>query len=93
VASYDERHWAEGLIGILVLAGLIAAGLALAAHSRHHHEPGARPHSTTSPLSNNDYGYWYCWDVGDPHPHHLGVRVTGDHLCTDVELQQATPTP
>jgi hypothetical protein len=30
--------------------------------------------------------YWYCWDEGDPSPHHLGYPVSGDHLCTDEEL-------
>ncbi|MER6680714.1 hypothetical protein [Streptomyces olivaceoviridis] len=33
--------------------------------------------------------YWYCWDAGLKNPHHLGHRVTGDHLCTWGELQQA----
>ena len=31
-------------------------------------------------------GYWYCWDKGDPKPHHLGYKVSGDHLCTNREL-------
>jgi len=30
--------------------------------------------------------YWYCWDTGNPTPHHLGHPVYGDHLCTDQEL-------
>lgn len=30
--------------------------------------------------------YLYCWDNGDPSPHHLGYRVYGDHFCTDREL-------
>ena len=30
--------------------------------------------------------YWYCWDIGDPAPHHLGHPVSGDHLCSDSEL-------
>jgi hypothetical protein len=36
-------------------------------------------------------GYWYCWDSGDPKPHHLGHPVSGDHLCTDRELSQNSP--
>jgi hypothetical protein len=31
--------------------------------------------------------YWYCWDDGHGEPHHLGHPVTGDHLCTDQELE------
>ncbi len=30
--------------------------------------------------------YWYCWDTGNPSPHHLGHHVYGDHLCTNQEL-------
>jgi hypothetical protein len=33
--------------------------------------------------------YWYCWDEGDPMPHHLGYHVSGDHLCDDSELSDA----
>ena len=33
--------------------------------------------------------YYYCWDTGDPSPHHLGYRVSGDHYCTDGELHNA----
>lgn len=31
--------------------------------------------------------YWYCWDYGDPDPHHIGHPVEGDHLCTPDELR------
>ena len=34
-------------------------------------------------------GYWYCWDKGDPAPHHLGKRVAGDHKCSQAELDKA----
>jgi hypothetical protein len=30
--------------------------------------------------------YWYCWDTGDPSPHHLGYPVAGDHYCSNAEL-------
>ena len=33
--------------------------------------------------------YWYCWDSGTPQPHHLGHPVSGDHYCTDAELEDA----
>ena len=32
------------------------------------------------------YGYWYCWNSGNPAPHHVGHPVYGDHLCTYQEL-------
>lgn len=31
--------------------------------------------------------YWYCWNTGNPLPHHLGHPVYGDHLCTTCELK------
>ena len=31
--------------------------------------------------------YWYCWDTGAKAPHHLGHYVSGDHVCSDDELQ------
>jgi len=34
-------------------------------------------------------GYWYCWDKGDPKPHHLGKKVSGDHPCSQAELDAA----
>lgn len=33
--------------------------------------------------------YWYCWDTGDPDPHHEGHPVEGDHLCSKAELREA----
>lgn len=41
--------------------------------------------------------YWYCWDMGSEGyslsggfaPHHLGNRVSGDHLCKSSELREA----
>jgi hypothetical protein len=49
---------------------------------------------TTSDDQTSDgvtQGYWYCWDSGDPKPHHLGYHVSGDHLCTDRELSEKFP--
>lgn len=37
--------------------------------------------------SSHSQTYWYCWDSGDPKPHHLGHRVSGDHYCSDEELE------
>jgi hypothetical protein len=37
----------------------------------------------------NSNSYWYCWNTGDPSPHHLGHPVSGDHLCSDSELKAA----
>jgi hypothetical protein len=31
----------------------------------------------------------YCWDHGDPHPHHLGHRVPNDHVCKRDDLADA----
>lgn len=36
-----------------------------------------------------DQTYWYCWDQGDPSPHHLGHHVAGDHYCSSGELREA----
>jgi hypothetical protein len=33
--------------------------------------------------------YWYCWDAGNPDPHHLGHPVSGDHYCSEQELRDA----
>jgi hypothetical protein len=37
-------------------------------------------------------GYWYCWDTGDPAPHHLGHPVAGDHLCSSAGLAASQST-
>ncbi|MEU6416043.1 hypothetical protein [Streptomyces spiralis] len=37
-------------------------------------------------------GYWYCWNSGDPGPHHLDHWVPNDHLCTWGELRSAGVT-
>lgn len=39
----------------------------------------------TTPQSQTNT-YWYCWDSGNPSPHHLGHHVYGDHLCSESEL-------
>lgn len=32
--------------------------------------------------------YWYCWDnPAEGGPHHLGHRVSGDHICSGEELK------
>lgn len=51
--------------------------------------------SSTNPsrLTNRDYAYWYCWDRGEPRPHHLGHRSVGDHVCSEEELDGATLGP
>lgn len=33
--------------------------------------------------------YWYCWDTGESNPHHIGHPVSGDHYCTNQELNDA----
>lgn len=45
--------------------------------------PTSTPFPTFSPVTQS---YWYCWNVGNPSPHHLGHPVYGDHLCTNQEL-------
>ena len=42
-----------------------------------------QPVYQNSPVTQS---YWYCWDTGNPSPHHLGHPVYGDHLCTNQEL-------
>jgi hypothetical protein len=51
--------------------------------------------SSTNPshLTNRDYAYWYCWNTGEPRPHHLGHRSVGDHVCSEEELSGATLGP
>jgi hypothetical protein len=89
--SFGWRGWLGVAAGLSAAAGVVAVlvGVGWLLGFR----PGATPQPTptTSRLSNRDYGY--CWDVGDPHPHHLGAYVSGDHLCAAAELQQASQTP
>jgi hypothetical protein len=47
--------------------------------------------SDDDPSDGVTQGYWYCWDSGDPKPHHFGHQVSGDHLCTDREVSQNFP--
>lgn len=43
----------------------------------------------TSTTDNRIQTYWYCWNSGNPSPHHLGYPVYGDHYCTYQELHNA----
>lgn len=49
------------------------------------------PQLPTQPLPDNRVTqyYWFCWDTGNPSPHHLGHHVYGDHYCTNQELHDA----
>lgn len=82
--------WIGIVIGLGCMVLVIGTPIYAVLHPRH-----VVPHSkpAVSPLSNQGYAYWYCWDAGDPRPHHLGAPVPGDHVCSEVELQQATETP
>lgn len=84
------RGWFAVITGTIGAAALL---LGIGALGRIGGASTPVPSATASPLSNSTYGYWYCWDVGDPRPHHLGGFVGGDHLCTDTELQGATQPP
>lgn len=91
--SFGWRGWLGVLSGLATVAAFIAAVFSLAylagfrGEKPHHSAPGP-PH-----LSNRDYAYWYCWNRGDPRPHHLGAFVQGDHICSEEELQATTSTP
>jgi hypothetical protein len=37
--------------------------------------------------------YWYCWNSGDPEPHHLGHYDPHDHVCSDEEVIKHPPPP
>jgi hypothetical protein len=50
--------------------------------------PGATP-GTPAPTLRPTPHYWFCWDTGAAQPHHLGHASTGDHPCTDAELEAA----
>lgn len=91
--GFGWRGWLGVLAGLATVGAfmLVLAGVGWLVGFRS--GDASHPKPTVSHLSNDGYAYWYCWDVGDPHPHHLGARVSGDHLCTDAELQQATQTP
>ncbi|POX58698.1 hypothetical protein C3492_36390 [Streptomyces sp. Ru62] len=56
--------------------------------------PTAVPFVIDNPsLSDDDIeGYWYCWNSGDPAPHHLDHWVPNDHLCTWGELRSSGAT-
>lgn len=54
--------------------------------------PGATPGPPFSSARPTPH-YWYCWDAGAPEPHHLGHASSGDHACTDAELEDAGLLP
>jgi hypothetical protein len=38
--------------------------------------------------------YWFCWNnPAQGGPHHLGYRVSGDHICSDDELKNEGGPP
>lgn len=51
--------------------------------------PETKQNEARENLDEVNQSYWYCWDTGDPDPHHLGYPVNNDHLCTDGELLEA----
>jgi hypothetical protein len=44
---------------------------------------------TAAPQAVVSQTYWFCWDKGDPSPHHGAYGSTDDHYCTDQELSDA----
>lgn len=80
------------IAALVVAAGLLVGGCGTAATSAPSNDRSVD--ATTADSSDQvTQDYWYCWDDGDPAPHHLGYPVDGDHLCTDGELQDAGMTP
>lgn len=92
--KFGWRGWLGLAIGLGVTGAFFGGIAILNAATR---ESAAKPHSTTVPIVINDPGApddqvegdWYCWDKGEPRPHHLGHYVVGDHLCTWGELRAA----
>ncbi|MET9899809.1 hypothetical protein [Streptomyces sp. NPDC006446] len=86
------------VVGAAAVIGGMVAGL-IGHHSTPHH-PKPTPSVTYTPfvidnpaLSDEEIeGYWYCWNSGDPQPHHLDHWVPNDHLCTWGELRNAEVT-
>jgi hypothetical protein len=79
-SSFWERH-NETSKGILTILFWVAAiGGLFWFSSSHSNSSGPRDDGHVS------QSYLYCWDTGDPSPHHLGHHVSGDHYCTDKEL-------
>lgn len=90
--SFGWRGWLGVLAGLASVVAFTAGVFALASLAGLHGEkPNPRP--AVSHLSNRDYAYWYCWNRGNPRPHHLGAAVQGDHVCSEEELQDTTSTP
>lgn len=89
---FGWRGWLGVAVGLGVVGGFVALVLGLAWLAG---LGGESPHPTpaVSHLSNRGYGYWFCWNRGEPEPHHLGHRSQLDHLCSEDELQQTTSTP
>lgn len=48
--------------------------------------PSDTPIPTIDTEDTVTQSWYYCWDYGDPQPHHYGYPVSGDHLCTNREL-------
>jgi hypothetical protein len=92
----DRRNpWGRRIgVGLIVVV-LAAIGFDIATHENG--KPNPSPTTTTTDTSSNrdvvTQSYWYCYDSGDPAPHHLGHYVSGDHYCTDQELRDAGMTP
>lgn len=85
---FGWRGWLAFTVGLTCVAGLlVGATFLLGVLGLGYQAPSPHP---TPRFTNPGYGYWYCWDSGAPRPHHEGVYVTGDHLCSDVELQEAS---
>lgn len=64
------------IVGLALCAGLLSVA-------------GCDLSEATGGSGGGDNTYWYCWDSGNPDPHHLGHPVSGDHLCSQGELSQA----
>ncbi|MFJ4517468.1 hypothetical protein [Streptomyces sp. NPDC088816] len=104
----DRRVGIVGTLGIIVglaCAVLVIGTPILSAVGnpfRHgpsmHSQPTPTPTPTIHVIDNPElpddaiHGYWYCWNTGALAPHHLGHRVSGDHLCTRGELRFAGVT-
>ena len=71
------------------LAVALIAGACGPGYGRATAEPTPRvTYGPPAPTNSSQQTYWYCWDVGDPDPHHLGYWVEGDHFCSADELNR-----
>lgn len=73
---------ARGIFGGLLLL-VVASGIMLAIVG------GVIDLFTPEKDTDVTQSYWYCWDTGDPSPHHLGHYVDNDHYCSVGELRAA----